>query len=502
MSELKFDSIYLELKELIKDKKWELTSLLSQPEIEDEAYISLASEYLKTIDKIYSNLSFYKKNIVTLEKYILDFEDMSNNLEYKRVYDVKESVAENDSIRGINSFLKKSFNDFYDLDLKILLMEVSYKTISKEHLNFLQKKQFDLDYLVKDSKELIIHFKGVIDNYRNNVKMIPVFESSRIKIEENLNQYIDLKKSEMDRYTKSLKDEFNTINNKLKSFDVDFDRLKKSNSEIKVDNDSLQDKITTIKNDIVNFDRVYSDNQNKLESKMNDLTEVMKKEIYEAFRKKLEILVKELDEVDVLIKQEILSIKGTSKSFKDFISDETAIKLTDDYKNKAKWEMRAYYFFNFISLVIISFAIYFSYSSLSDFATKHTGNYTSLDLAYLGIRLIFSILIFSTIAFTSRLASKSYVYWKKNEGIFLRLTALKSFIADMSDSKKEEIHEKLVDVYFGKDEQEQNLNQKLNDLPNNITQLLGKVVDQTSVVLDASKPKKDTQPPASGQPGG
>lgn len=97
---------------------------------------------------------------------------------------------------------------------------------------------------------------------------------------------------------------------------------------------------------------------------------------------------KELDETDIVIKTEVDSIK-TSKSFKDFISDETAIKLTDDYKNKAKWEMRAYYLFNFISLAIICFAIYFSYSSLSDFATKHTGDYTSLDLAYLGIRLIF-----------------------------------------------------------------------------------------------------------------
>ncbi|NUF17427.1 hypothetical protein HUN18_17470, partial [Acinetobacter lactucae] len=91
-----------------------------------------------------------------------------------------------------------------------------------------------------------------------------------------------------------------------------------------------------------------------------------------------------------------------------------------------------------------------------------------------------------------------YVYWKKNEGIFLRLTALKSFIADMSDTKKEEIHEKLVDVYFGKDEQDQNFNQKMKDLPNNITQLLGKVVEQTSVVLDIPKYKKGEIPSSEG----
>lgn len=72
---------------------------------------------------------------------------------------------------------------------------------------------------------------------------------------------------------------------------------------------------------------------------------------------------------------------------------------------------------------------------------------------------------------------------------------MKSFIADMSESKKEEIHEKLVDVYFGKDEQEQNLNQKLKDLPDNITQLLGKVVEQTSSVLDSAKGyKKENSP--------
>ncbi|WP_353162731.1 hypothetical protein [Acinetobacter guillouiae] len=221
-------------------------------------------------------------------------------------------------------------------------------------------------------------------------------------------------------------------------------------------------------------------------------------EIYKEFSKNLNDLVKELDHVDILIKEEVSTIKNTSKSFKDFISDETSIKLTDDYKSKAKWEMAAYYGFNFLSFIIIIVAIKLSWNSLTEFTQAHVGtnkSYTSLDLVYLSIRLIFSLIIFSSVAFTSRLASKSYVYWKKNEGIFLRLTALKSFIADMSESKKEEIHEKLVDVYFGKDEQEQNLNQKLKDLPDNITQLLGKVVEHTSGVLDSAKGnKKDNSP--------
>ncbi|HHA3768660.1 TPA: hypothetical protein ACODE7_001236 [Acinetobacter baumannii] len=502
MRNLEAESEILESKEIIKRIRQDLAFFLSQKDDSSDYTNLLIDDIKKIIDKINSNLNVLKRNWSTIESYIVDFIDMDNNEEYLRIYNLNKSKIDRNNVREIDSFVKHSYSDFNELNISMILDDFNISKINNESLNILLKIQFELEYVVEKTKDIITQFKPLVDDYRNNIKMIPVFEASRKTIESNLNEYIDLKKSEMDRYLKSLKNEFDSVNNKLKSFDSDFDRLKDSNTVLTSDQSTLQNKIAILKNDLLSFDQLYNENQQKLEVKMGESVDIIKKEIYKSFRVRLDALISELDQVYILIDAEVESIKGTSRSFKDFISDETSIKLTDDYKSKAKWEMVAYYIFNILSLGIISFAIYFSYSSLSEFATKHTGNYTSLDLVYLGIRLIFSILIFSTITFTSRLASKSYVYWKKNEGIFLRLTALKSFIADMSETKKEEIHEKLVDVYFGKDEQEQNLNQKLNDLPNNITQLLGKVVEQTSVVLDASKSKKDVEASAEKSNGG
>ncbi|MFX4309708.1 hypothetical protein F8N28_12380 [Acinetobacter soli] len=502
MLDLQIDSEILESKEIIKKIRQDLLDYATQGENQDFDSLQLIDDYKKIIDKINSNLNFLKRNWVTIESYISDFDEIANNEDYLRVYNSNKIKYESDAVRRLNYFLKDSYDDFKKLTISVYLDDFSVQNINRERLNVIYKLQYELEHIIQKTKENIIQFKPIVEDYRNNIKMIPVFEASRKSIEANLNKYIDLKKSEMDRYLKSLKDEFNSVNNRLRSFDSDFDRLKKSNSTLNSDQNLLQNKITTLKNDLLDFDQIYKKNELRLEEKMGETTEFIKSEIYKDFNVKLKKLTSDLDIVYQMIDDEVNSLKDTSRSFKDFISDETSIKLTDDYKNKAKFEMLSYYLFNILSLIIIGFAIYFSYSSLSDFAVKHKGSYTSLDLTYLAIRLIFSVLIFSTIAFTSRLASKSYIYWKKNEGIFLRLTALKSFIADMSEAKKEEIHEKLVDVYFGKDEQEQNLNQKLKDLPNNITQLLGKVVDQTSVVLDASKPKKDTETPTDRANGG
>lgn len=319
-----------------------------------------------------------------------------------------------------------------------------------------------------------------------------------VTLEKNFYSYINDKKKEIDINFVSYENKIKSVLSKYNIANDDLDDLNKSYLKVSEEVNGIYSRLTEINTNIFNLNNEFNKRVGEFEAELLLRAYKVEEKIRTDMVGVVENFTKELSETDLLIKNELNSIQNTSQSFKDFISDEASIKLTNDYKAKALWEMRAYYFFNFMSLAIISFALYFSYSSLSDFAVKHNGNYTSLDLTYLGIRLLFSILIFSTITFTSRLASKSYVYWKKNEGIFLRLTALKSFIADMSDTKKEEIHEKLVDVYFGKDEQDQNFNQKMKDLPNNITQLLGKVVEQTSVVLDIPKYKKGEIPSSEG----
>lgn len=57
---------------------------------------------------------------------------------------------------------------------------------------------------------------------------------------------------------------------------------------------------------------------------------------------------------------------------------------------------------------------------------------------------------------------------KKNESTYLKLTALKSFIADMSPDKQQEIHEKLIDVYFGKEDLDPTIYKKMDNSSNDL----------------------------------
>ncbi|RPE47882.1 hypothetical protein EC846_0071 [Acinetobacter sp. BIGb0102] len=452
----------------------------------------LVEDYLGLLNKK-GVREVYMEAVEKIKKELLLFDNNISNIFDNFLKDISSRVGDKEG------FLN---NDFVDrLDANIIQQ---YNSNLKERM-----KSIDLNYMKQGYFEDDIQFyKMIIDSfesvnrlrldflkfYREIKSKYKSSSEGMLKIENDFYNYTNEKKKEIEVNFISFENKIKSVVSKYNVTNDDLNDLNKSYLDISEKVKGIYSQLTDINANIFNLNDELNKKISEFDTELKVRADRVEKKINDNTVAVLKDFVKDLDETESLITQEVNSIKKTSRGFKDFISDETSIKLTDDYKSKANFEMTSYYFFNFLSLAIISFAIYFSYSSLSDFATNHIGYYTSLDLAYLGLRLIFSILIFSTIAFTSRLASKSYIYWKKNEGVFLRLTALKSFIADMSEAKKEEIHEKLVDVYFGKDEQEQNLNQKLKDLPNNITQLLGKVVEQTSVVLDASKTtKKDVE---------
>ncbi|KXO85691.1 hypothetical protein AYK86_16345, partial [Acinetobacter venetianus] len=315
---------------------------------------------------------------------------------------------------------------------------------------------------------------------------------------QNIQQkYLDF----TEQKTKELEILFGSFESKIKSaqsmYTITSDDLEGLHKDVLEINKNLNlnyNKMREVEKNINEFKSIYDAQvlkfRNELDFRINEIENIVRIKSND----KLNIFLKEIDSSTILMKSEFDEIKNTTKKFSEFMSDETSTKLTNDFKSKAETEMIAYYGFTALSFVIIFVAILISWNTLHTFADAHIGdgkNYNNLDLIYLSIRLIFSLIVFLSVTYTSKLASKSYTYWKKNEGIFLRLTALKSFIADMSETKKEEIHEKLVDVYFGKDDQDNNLNSKLKDLPNNITQLLGKVVEQSSVVFDSTKQKKE-----------
>lgn len=428
--------------------------------------ITLSEIYLKRIDlildlrKALASLRKREKIIGKIDE-VLNVLNHDKHILYVNIEDIKDAINDigefNSSmfpseIMQSGEFLDKFLNKIKDrkYDLNNINGNVNSSYYEMYRFYKLRSNIFDESYKIESI------LKGIKNNFINETKSIIDNNEKKIKdCDNNMKKLMD-----------SLSEKSDIILNETNIAEI---RLQEVDSKVLTIRSQINGEIDNIKGEAkVYIDKVIDDVK---QSSVNSL--------------------------DVLI-ENIQNIDKEIEGYKELVSDKTTEQLTSVYKKEAKWEKRAYYTFSIIGLLIIAFAIYYSAISLADFHDRLVKNKLVInnnELKYLGIRLIFSLIIFSAVAYTSRLASRSYTFWKKNEGIYLRLTALKPFISAMPPEKKIEIHEKLVDVYFGKDDQDQNLNQKIQDLPNNITQLLGKVVDQTSGVIDSAKGNKIIKPP-------
>ena len=442
--------------------------------------------YLEAIEKVKKELSLFSNNIKnTLENFLEEipstrFSSLDEE-NFKKIKMLNYNFIDQGKLEVIQNF-NSNLNERLS---KINLNHIE-EGMSVNDIEFYKSIMKSLDDVSRLRLEFLKFYREVKNKYKPS-------STDMIKQESDFYNYVNEKKKELDMSFSSFENRIKSVVSKYDIASNDLDKVHElileANSHIKKNYEEL----SGINSKVISLDAKYSRDVIELELKLDNKINEIEKELNNKSQSKLLKFINEVDETNELIMSEFNSIQNTTKKFSDFMKDETSNKLTNDFKNKAEGEMIAYYSFTALSFIIIFIAIMISWNTLHTFAEAHIGNaknYNNLDLIYLSIRLIFSFIVFLSVTYTSRLASKSYMHWKKNEGIFLRLTALKSFIADMSEGKKEEIHEKLVDVYFGKDEQEHNLNQKLRDLPDNITQLLSKVVDQTSGVIDSARGNK------------
>lgn len=297
-----------------------------------------------------------------------------------------------------------------------------------------------------------------------------------IYIIDNLKSY----KDEFSKFYRSLKSEEKNVDGekyelsvklekKIKLFSQRANVIEKNISNIENNYGEMLGNMNKVYEDL----NVFNDKLYKMSSYVTELETRLNKELNDSIKSidndnfaKIKDIVEKFNikvrENTMNMDADIENISNTSRSFKEFISEETSIKLTNNFKEKSENEKKWYYGFNGASVIIIIIAIVMSYTSLTNFADNHAKNFTQLDLYYLAIRLLFSFLIFLTITFTTKLANKHYFHWKKNESTYLKLTALKSFIADMSPEKQQEIHEKLIDVYFGKEDLDPTIYKKMD----------------------------------------
>ena len=372
----------------------------------------------------------------------------------------KINNLENDYLNVEN--LTSKINDLIDLDI-----EKKYK----ESISLIDN--FNLN-IVDDIRKLKIE-NAIVDSDLN--ELIFIMDELKNIREKFSNFYKGLKVKEVE-YNSEVNELNNKLEKKIKLFSQRANVIEKNISNIENNYSEMLTNINKFYDDLNSFnDKLYKMNgyvselSDKLHSELNSTIKSIDNESNMKVRNIIENLNKKIEEKKEEIELEVQNISGTSRSFKEFISEETSIKLTNNFKTKSEIEKKWYYGFNAVSAIIIGVAIWMSYTSLTEFAKNHSESFTQLDLYYLGIRLLFSFLIFSTIAFTNKLANKHYFHWKKNESTYLKLTALKSFIADMTPDKQQEIHEKLIDVYFGKEDLDPTIYKKYDNTSENILKL-------------------------------
>lgn len=369
----------------------------------------------------------------------------------------KINNLENDYLNIEN--LNSKINEFSDLDIKKMY---------KESINLIDDFNFNI---VKDLHKLKIE-NAVVDSNLN--ELIFIMDELKNIREKFSNFYKDLKIKEV-QANNDVGELNNKLEKKIKLFSQRANIIEKNISNIENNYAEMLININKVYDDLNAFnDKLYKMNgyvselSDKLYSELNDTIKSIDNDSNIKVKSIIVNLNKKIEEQKENIELEIKNISSTSRSFKEFVSEETSIKLTNNFKTKSEIERNWYYGFNATSAIIIGVAIWMSYTSLTGFAEKHATDFTQLDLYYLGIRLLFSFLIFSTVTFTNKLANKHYYHWKKNESTYLKLTALKSFISDMSPEKQQEIHEKLIDVYFGKEDLDPTIYRKLDNSNNDL----------------------------------
>lgn len=221
-----------------------------------------------------------------------------------------------------------------------------------------------------------------------------------------------------------------------------------------------------------------------------------------------------------------ISIDETNQSIRDTIKDYEDIKkiinlkgeqlVTDHYRDKAAEEKKIYWGATAATIGIIFFSIFLAMSSLKEYREStdipvnsllETYTIQTVDrveqiyniaqrnaLIYLILRLIISILIFSSIIYTSRVAYRAYIHMRHSENMMLKLATLRPFINQLKEEDRNQIHKDLVPDFFGKEAGMIDItNEKFKDLPTNVSALAAKAIEQvgTNIGIKSSTEKND-----------
>lgn len=430
--------------------------------IENKFYLK-DSQYYKKLNDIFLNLHSL---IIDFDKFLFENEYVSFEFIHKYEKEIniyKFYYTKSKNIYEFRNRIKKFLNETRnfllnisdikeyngDLDLKVSsifegISEIDLIDHNEEELSKKNNKSGLIRFIDQNDKSLLIN--SDLDNKVDNL----ILNYSNL-FEENNNKFELNYKKKLEEYQ---------------------DFLSSSHSDFKIKSDNLlqkfNDEITLSK---LNFKKSVDD------------------EILE-FGKKF-------SKVDT-------DFKNTVKDFevlKKFINAKGEKEVTDHYRNKAKWERITYWLMTLITFGIIIYSVSMATNGLNEYKSKANISVEKLlkdypnqpvekieklfsatqssALTYLVLRLLFSILLFSSIIYTSRVAYRAYIHMRHSENMMLKLATLRPFINQLDESERNQIHKDLVPDYFGKDAGlVDGASEKFKDLPANVSAVAMKAIEQ------------------------
>lgn len=404
-----------------------------------------------------------KKNIISIDKEIITLyyseEDRSNFKKY-----INWAVTE-----LVNFHEKMADSKYSKTDAFLNLINIIFKLFSEfsDFLNF------------------SIVNREIFDNFIN------------LKIDSDLSD------------KKSLNNvSYDNLNNRLIVFENRINELENKT----IINSDLFDKAVNnfLKEQKISFDKSIVDTINSFRHRLDS--------IYNEYTNELVLKVSNLQFSVDNSKNEVDNLDNAIESYKSAVSTKIQNEISKHYQKKATMEMRTYWRATTFSILLILGSLgllawglidyYYDYISTSsclsneDFKSCVTRLETIRDItknigiSFFVMRFVFSLLLFLTVIYTSRIASRAYSHWRHSENMHLKLSSLEPFITELPKEVRHEIHRDLIPDYFGKDAGlVDTANEKFKDLPANVSAVAIKAIEQLSGSGSNSSTEKNNKKP-------
>lgn len=406
---------------------------------------------------------------------------------YQSIFDSLKTI-----IFRIENFLKKFIGTNLDNNTVQLIRNyfnsfISSSGIIKQEINGENVKIYLRSY--------IWDFYLFITDFFSNKSYVGIFDNAEAlgEVELILNIVDDLNKS---YGLDLLKNKVNN-NNKL------YDRVVLLEDEIKRLYKELNISSAQIKETVDGFVLTQQDYFN---DQLNFLIDSLRSSLGSIHNKYESEVKGKVENLETLIDQTDQDFKSTFNDYnqlKGLVNIKGEMLITDHYKKRAFWERITYWAMTIATFIIIILSICLALNGLNEYKEKTDVPVTTLienykdqpiekiekiystaqenALIYLVLRLIFSVLLFSSIIYTSRVAYRAYVHMRHSENMMLKLATLRPFINQLKEDERNQIHKDLVPDYFGKDAgMVDSANEKFKDLPANVSAVAMKAIEQIS----------------------